>query len=211
MTCGSFNVDDPDRPRWSNETVLIAQYDYHNADGAYAYTVRRGRNPNGTKSFVVGRRNMLRFGDRIGPEDQRDWFPGLNGKVPVLYRFPQLIADTRIPGTRVLIPEGEKDVDTAVALGCVATSNPFGALKWKRRYSFYLKGTDAVIIADKDERGHQHATQVAHSIKPYAARVRIVTMPDPFKDLTEWKDARGKAGLSIEDIKSELHAWLATT
>jgi hypothetical protein len=53
----------------------------------------------------------------------------------VLYRLPELLAARqKKPNITVLVPEGEKDVESARELGFVATCNPFGALKWKDEY-----------------------------------------------------------------------------
>ena len=68
-----------------------------------------------------------------------------------------------------------------------------GALKWKDEYSKYLKGCDVVVIADKDARGNQHASQVAASVRPHAKLVRVLSMPDGHKDLTDWVKARKEA------------------
>jgi hypothetical protein len=122
MNRGSWNADDSDRPRWGAKTVLVAEYDYHHEDGTYAYTVMKGINPDKEKIFTIRRRNMMR--DMLEPEDKVEWFLGMGEEKPVLFRLPDLIAATKSnPGCRVLIPEGEKDVMTAVGLGYVATCN----------------------------------------------------------------------------------------
>jgi hypothetical protein len=194
MNRGSWNADDSDRPRWGAKTVLVAEYDYHHEDGTYAYTVMKGINPDKEKIFTIRRRNMMPFSDMLEPEDKVEWFLGMGEEKPVLFRLPELIAATESnPGCRVLIPEGEKDVMTAVGLGYVATCNPMGALKWKDEYSKYLKGCDVVVIADKDARGNQHASQVAASVRPHAKLVRVLSMPDGHKDLTDWVKARKEA------------------
>jgi putative DNA primase/helicase len=188
---GSWNRDDPGRPKWGTNTTLVAEYDYYREDGTYSYTVLKGINPDKQKVFTIRRRNMLSFSDMAGTGDTADWHTGMGDEKPVLFRLPELIAATRAnPGCRVLIPEGEKDVMTAVGLGYVATCNPMGALKWKAEYSPYLKGCDVVVIADNDARGRQHAYQVAASVRPHAKLVRILSMPGGHKDLTAWFEAR---------------------
>jgi putative DNA primase/helicase len=188
---GSWNEDDPDRPRWGTRTRLVAEYDYHRADGSYSYTVVKGINSDRQKVFTIRRRNMLSFSDMFEPEDKVDWFYGLGEEKPVLFRLPELIAAaTANPGCQVLIPEGEKDVTTLVNLGYVATCNPMGALKWRDEYSKYLKGCDVVVIEDNDERGKEHAFQVAASVRPHARRARILSMPAGYKDITAWVEAQ---------------------
>jgi hypothetical protein len=206
---GSWNKDDPDRPRWNKDTNLVAEYDYCRADGSYAYTVRKGLNPNDEKCFIIARRNSMSFSDMDATGNTADWIWGQGDEPSVLFRLPELIAATKDnPGCRVLIPEGEKDVMTAVELGYIATCNPGGVFKWKDEFAPYLTGSESIIIPDKDEVGRQHASKISTSISGYAKRVGILSMPDGFKDLTEWKEAREKAGLTKEAIKAELDALI---
>jgi 5S rRNA maturation endonuclease (ribonuclease M5) len=190
---GSWNIDDPKRPKWGLKTTLVAEYEYRRADGSHAFTVRKGINPDGEKVFTIRRINPLSFSDMAGTGDTKDWLSGLGDEKPVLFRLPELIAATTAkPGCQVLIPEGEKDVMTLVNLGYVATCNPMGALKWKDEYSECLKGCDVIVIADNDARGAMHAFKVACSVKPYAKRARVLNMPKGIKDITEWVEARAR-------------------
>lgn len=207
---GSWNSDDSGRPRWGLETQLVAEYEYRRADGSYAFTIRKGQNPDGEKCFNVRRKNLKPFGDRIEPEDKVDYFTGMGDEPAVLYRLPELIAGAQTPDKLVVTAEGEKDVETAVYLGYVATCNPFGALKWRDEYSPYLTGCDVIIFQDNDERGRQHASHVAAKVNGHARRTRILALPG-CKDITEWKEAREKAGLSKEQIKAELDALIDST
>jgi hypothetical protein len=49
-------------------------------------------------------------------------------------------------GRAIFIVEGEKDVETLRALGCVATCNPMGAGKWHEEYSEFLRDANIVLI-----------------------------------------------------------------
>src|SRR5262249_20707831 len=120
---GSWSESDPDRPKRNYQTKKEKEFDYRRADSSYAYTVLKGRNPDGEKVFWIMRRNLMSFGDRINGEHQGNWLGEGMGGPAILYRLPELISATQVPGARVLIPEGEKDVDTAVELGFVATCN----------------------------------------------------------------------------------------
>ena len=207
---GSWNSTDSDRPKWTYETKHVATYDYRRADGRYSYSVLKGRNPDGRKTFKVMRRNLTPFSDRV-PGDKSEWFGGQGGEPSVLYRLPELIA-ARIKdpgGVMVLILEGEKDVDTAAELGFVATTNPLGALKWEDSFSLYLAGTNSIVCPDADERGIEHAKRVAASVSAYAKRVRILRIPG-YKDLTEWKEAQVVAGKTISEIAAELMVQIGT-
>lgn len=206
---GSWNEGDPNRPKWGPKTRPVAEYEYRHADGTYAFTICKGQNPDGTKCFRTRRKNLMPFGDRIEPEHKVDFFSGMGNETPVLYRLPELIAAANTPGTVILVPEGEKDVESAVDLGFTATCNPFGALKWRDEFSPYLTGSNVIVIADADDTGRKHAGEVVTSINGHAKRVSTIAMPDGFKDLTEWKESREKSGQSKAVIKAELNGLIA--
>ena len=181
---GSSNCDDPDRPRWQKDTKLIRSHDYRRADGLYAFTIQKGINPDGEKVFRTGRKNVLSFGDRLTFEQKADWLSGLGDEPLVLYRPPELIAALKAnPGCKVLICEGERDVDTAVACGYVATCCPMGAMKWREEYSPYLKGAHVIIVEDNDYVGRAHANDVVFHVARYALSVKIMHMPVGVKTL----------------------------
>src|SRR5437016_1142890 len=61
------------------------------------------------------------------------WKWGLGKSRRVLYRLPELVES--VPEQIVFIPEGEKDVDSLAAVGCVSTTCPMGANKWRADYN----------------------------------------------------------------------------
>ncbi|MEO9682889.1 MAG: VapE domain-containing protein [Tateyamaria sp.] len=198
---GSFNSTDRDRPHWDANTTEIASYEYHRADGKYAYTKVRGENSDGEKVFTTRRKNVLSFDERFEPEDKRDWFSGQGDEPNVPYRLPELVEATSGPDALVLVVEGEKDCETARKLGFTATTNPNGALKWEDSYSQYLKDCNVAIVPDNDERGLQHAEKVAKSAFPVASSVKILTLPDLAEkgDLTDWVLSKGDA--AADDLR----------
>lgn len=103
----------------------------------------------------------------------------------VLYRLPKVIA-----AERVVIVEGEKDVETLEAHGFTATTCPMGARKWRDEYSDFLAGKTVVIIPDNDPEGLKHAEMVKRSVSSKARSVRVVTI-SPGKDITEWFESGG--------------------
>ncbi|HTX94343.1 MAG TPA: AAA family ATPase [Mycobacterium sp.] len=74
----------------------------------------------------------------------------------------------------VYVPEGEKDVLVAEALGAVAVCSAMGAGKAHLADWEPLRGKHAIVVADKDEPGRKHATEVAELLDGLAASVRIV-------------------------------------
>jgi hypothetical protein len=234
---GSFAVDDPDRPRWDAHTIPEAEYDYCAANGDYRFTVCRGRHPDGVKRFKIGRRNTIRFKDRLEPEDKVDWWPGMEGRPHMLYHMPQLVAAKA--GDPIFIVEGEKDADTLTKLGLIATTNSSGAGKWRDDFSQHLAGRDVVILPDNDDVGRDHAAKVLRSVHGQARSVTIIELSglsdkgdvsdwikgghtadellalvaqaQPIADPTQWLSSRGQfvSGIGGKAVASPGNAYVA--
>jgi hypothetical protein len=95
----------------------------------------------------------------------------------------------------IFVVEGEKDADNLAKLGIVGTCNAGGALKWRREHAEFLRGADAIIVADNDSIGKLHAASVAKSLTSIAAHVRMLELPGlPNKgDVSDWLEAGGTA------------------
>jgi hypothetical protein len=156
---------------------ILATYPYHDENGELRYEVVRFDTTDRDDRFRYRR-----------PNKGGGWTWDLKGVKRTLYRLPELIAGLGA-GNIVLICEGERDANTAVKLGCVATTNSEGAGKWRDEFDKYFAGADVVIIADNDDPGRNHAADVARHLKAVAARVRVVVCPK--KDLSEWIAAGG--------------------
>jgi hypothetical protein len=140
----------------------------------YDYTDETGK-----LLFQVLRHDPKGFRQRR-PAGNGKWSWNLNGVRRVLYRLPDVLN-----AKSVLVVEGEKDCETSRKMGLVATCNPGGAGKWREEYSESLRGKRVVIIADADEPGRKHATQVAASLAGKAESLRLIELPGA-KDLSEW-------------------------
>jgi hypothetical protein len=103
--------------------------------------------------------------------------------------------------TDVLIVEGEKDCETARSMGLVATCNPGGSSRWYRDYVDIFRGKRVHIVADADESGRRHARDIAGSLVPVAASVKLIEFSIG-KDLTEWVEAGGTAEQLTEFFRS---------
>jgi hypothetical protein len=212
---GSYAADDPDRPRWDVQTILEAEYDYCAANGDYCFTVCRGRHPDGVKGFKIGRRNMIPFKDRFEPEDKVDWLPGMEGCPHMLYRLPQLAAAKA--GDTIFITEGEKDADTLIKLGLIATTNSSGAGKWRDDFSQHLAGRDVGILPDNDDVGRDHAAKVLRSVHGVASSVKVIELaglPDK-GDVSDWIEA-GHTASELLDLVEQAQSvadpakWLSS-
>jgi hypothetical protein len=152
------------------------------------------RDERGTLLFQVVKTPPKKFQQRK-PDGNGGWTWSTKGVRRVLYRLPELLAaDPRLP---VIITEGEKDADSAVKLGYVATTNPGGAGKWRKEYADALRGRDVVIVPDQDAPGIEHAQKVAAMLRGVASLVLIVNLDK--HDLTDWVNAGG-TGAQLRDL-----------
>jgi DNA polymerase len=125
------------------------------------------------------------------------WIYGKPPGGPIPYRLPQLIAAK--PDEIVVIAECEKDADTAVDLGFVATCNPGGAGKFTAELARWLIGKQQVIICeDNDAAGRAHTAKTAavlHGIVPNIRVARFTQLPER-GDLSDW----AAQGYTREDL-----------
>jgi hypothetical protein len=163
---------------------IVATYDYRDAAGQLLFQVVRFE----PKDFRQRR-----------PDGNGGWLWELGDTPRVLYRLPELMnAD---PAAWIFVVEGEKDTDNLAAMGLPATCNPGGAGKWsKLSDDNALHGRRIAIIPDKDDPGHKHAQDVAARLKRKAAEARILNLPGPGKDVSDWIVAGGTAEKLLELI-----------
>jgi len=168
-------------------TPLRREHDYQDLDGHVVYRVVIERADANAKKRV-----WCEHRDAHGR-----WVKGIGDDAPVVpYRWPELAAS---PVTvTVYITEGEKDANRLISLGLIATTNALGAMKWKPEHSEFLRGRHIAILPDNDEPGRRHADQVARSVQPLAASVKVVELglTGSGEDVSDWLDAGGtKEGL----------------
>ena len=112
------------------------------------------------------------------------WVWNMDGVERVLYRIPEImVSDT------IVVVEGERDADNLSELGYCATCNVGGAGKWLDGYTETLSGKDVILIGDNDAPGKEHVKKVFDSIAGKAKSVKIVKIPETFKDVTEYRDS----------------------
>ena len=176
-----FN-DKPQHTRTKISPVerIVAEYPYTDENGGLLYQAVRYE----PKGFRQRR-----------PDGKGGWAWNLIGVRRVLYHLPDVLA-----AREVLICEGEKDCETAHALGFVATCNPGGAGKWREEYSEHMCGKQITIIADADDPGSKHAQHVAQSLQGEAASLKVIELPGA-KDLSEWVERGGTRDALLELIR----------
>lgn len=171
---------------------MVKSFDYHDADGTLVFQVCRME----PKAFPQRR-----------PTPAGGWEWGLGDVAPVLYRLPEVI-EAVASERRIYVVEGEKDADTLVALGLSATTSPMGAGKWREEYAATLAGADVVVLPDNDEPGHDHAKQVADSLRAAGCTVRVVALPDAAikGDVSDWIAAGGTLA-QLEHLVARSVTW----
>ena len=162
--------------------VIEATYPYQDETGQFLFEIVRYK----PKDFRV--RTLGNNGD---------WKWGLQGVKQVIYHLPDIKRAAGREDT-IYITEGEKDCDSLWALGLIATTNPFGAGKWKPEYSEMLSGAKVIIVPDNDTEGRKHAISVLESLGGRAKSLAVVEVPHTAKDITEWLEQ----GHSQEDFLS---------
>jgi hypothetical protein len=191
-------VPDPPPAKANGGGAILATYPYTDEDGALLFEVVRFDTAAPDRRFRQRR-----------PDGKGGWIWNAKGvRNRVLYRLRALI-DAVKAGQRVLICEGERDANTAAALGFSATTNPGGVNKWFNEYDEFFRSADVVIVSDNDPqskdaktgalqfypdgrpiyRGQDHAARVAKHMRKVVAQVRTVIFPQ--KDLTAWVEAGG--------------------
>jgi hypothetical protein len=160
---GLWTADQRDwPPEWGE---LVAAYDYRDEEGTLLYQVCRFI----PKTFRPRR-----------PDGNGGWKWGYGEVRRVLYRLPELLQSPI-----VFVPEGERDVETLRSFGFAATTNSGGANGWRDEFAHYFSGREAIILPDDDTAGWNHALRKARSILPFAAKLRILSLPGA-KDVSDW-------------------------
>lgn len=153
---------------------------------------------------------------------QSRWVRGIDGfkkghweygapEIKVPYFLRELIKTPAF--TPIFITEGEKDTETLINAGFVATCNSGGACKWTADLNKWFKGRQRVyILADNDVAGRDHAVKVAQELSGIVAEVRIVELPGlGYKeDVTDWFEKHGGTKQQLIDLCAATPLFQAT-
>lgn len=162
---------------------LVKTYNYTDENGEILFQKQRFVDESGKKTFRQRRQTPA-----------GEWVYNLDGVQPVLYNLPQVL-QAKQNGEVIWLVEGEKDADTLINLGCVATTMPGGAGKWRDIHTQALAGAKVIIVADNDEVGRKHAIDVSVILKEAGSLVKM-RIPEKHKDLTDMLEA----GLELDQL-----------
>jgi hypothetical protein len=172
----------PDKPK-EQKLSKVAEYDYYDEAGELLFQKVRYIDQDGRKTFRQRR-----------PVDGGQWEYSLGDTPKVLYNLPAVRAAIA-SDTPIYVVEGEKDADTLIARGLVATTMPGGAGKWLDIHTMALAGGTVDIVADNDEVGHEHAADVFRKLTEVGCNVALWRSPskkDVFDHLA--------AGLKLDEL-----------
>ena len=183
----------------------VCRYRYEKKDGKHAFDVVRLE----PKTFRPQR-----------PDGK--W--SLEGVERVPYSLPELLQGVKDLKLIILL-EGEKDVDSAMAMGLIATTFVGGAGKWRDEYSEYFRGADVVLIPDNDIPGLKGMTEIGTELHGIPSRIRMIELPGlgprqekHGKDFSDWAELEENTAevfnglvMETEEWKLPLDDWLVAT
>lgn len=165
---------------------FVASYDFFDADGTLLFQKVRFIDENTGKKTFRQRK----------PDGKGGWDYKLGDTPKVLYNLPAVLKAIA-NGESVFVVEGEKDADTLIEMGGVATTMPGGAGKWLPIHTSALAGGTVDIIADNDEPGLKHALAVFESLREAGCDTAIFVCPTE-KDITDHLRAGGTMEQLVE-------------
>ena len=167
----------------------VAFFIYRHADGRPYLGVKK----TSTKQFIQHHWNG------------HGWVKGAPKGPKIPYNLPELI---KAPlDAWIVIAGGEKDANTAAALGFASTTNPGGEGKgkWVPELNSWFAGRKRVaVMEDNDATGRAHVLEVADALRNTVRDIRIITFHDlpEHGDLTDWKER----GHGRDDLLAKIEA-----
>jgi hypothetical protein len=152
---------------------LVKTYDYIDENGELLFQKLRYIDADGKKTFRQRK-----------PDGQGSWVYSLGDTPKILYNLPA-VKQGVAGGYPIWVVEGEKDADTLIEIGIIATTMPGGAGKWLDIHTEALAGAEVEIIADNDEPGIAHAKLVLSELTKAGCVANIWVAPKG-KDVTEY-------------------------
>lgn len=176
----------PEKPKEnkSKDLTLVKTYDYRDSKGVLQFQKLRFVDETGKKTFRQRRKSS-----------DGSWTYNLDGVEQVLYNLPQVLRGIEAEAT-IWVVEGEKDADTLLEMGLIATTMPGGAGKWRESHTASLAGSKVVVVADNDIVGKKHAATVHDLLVEAGCEVEIL-VPDGMKDVTDLFASGG----SLSDLR----------
>lgn len=173
------------------------RWDYHDASGALVGIVLRRDLPDGKKTYRP-----------ISLIDGHWYLQGMPEPRP-LYKLPELLASD----APVIVCEGEKATEAAIACGYTATTSPHGCKSARQADWSVLTDRDVIIIPDLDDAGDAYAGDVLRLCES-SKSVRVIDLTQVWAQLGDGDDLADV--LAIEDgntdaVREKLDALIERT
>jgi Protein of unknown function (DUF3631)/Zinc-binding domain of primase-helicase len=205
--CTTLTGEPPRKPngkdrtgRTSTRKIVVAEYPYHDENGAVAFVVERVEYQNPDGSFVSkdGKRKKTFRQKRPDPDRPGEWIWNVDSVPVVPYRLDE-VTGAIVFGYRILIVEGEAKADLLSSWNIAATTNACGSGKWKPEHSEYLRGADA---------GWQHINQVGASLVGIAQSIRVLVLPHTKArdDIIDWA-RNGGTREHLDELLDKAQDW----
>lgn len=169
---------------------FVKAYNYVDESGSLLFQKVRYVDETGRKTFRQRK-----------PISKGQWDYSLSGVPKILYNLPQVLK-AKEEGYAIWVVEGEKDADTLMDLGVIATTAPGGAGKWLDIHTEALRGAYVEIVADNDSPGIDHARIVYEALSDAGCNVRVWKSPVA-KDISDHLAIEGHGLDTLEEIDVE--------
>lgn len=174
--------------------TFVKAYDYLDEDGNLLFQKVRYIDETGKKTFRQRK-----------PAPNGNWVYSLGDTPKILYNLPSVLK-AKDEGYAIWLVEGEKDADTLMDMGVIATTMPGGAGKWLDIHTDALRGAFVEIVADNDKPGLEHAELVRNILEDAGCTVQVWKSPVA-KDITDHLCIDGHGLDTLEEVDfSELPA-----
>jgi len=170
-------------PPSASKPKFVKAYDYTDEHGVLLFQKMRLVDDEGKKTFRQRK-----------PDGSGGWVYSLGETPKVLYNLPAVL-EAKSKNIPIWLVEGEKDADTLIDMGIVATTMPGGAGKWLDIHTEALAGGIIEIVADNDEIGKKHAFDVFNELQSAGCDSQLWICPST-KDITDHLGS----GEKIEDL-----------
>jgi hypothetical protein len=197
----------------SSHKVVVASYEYVDANGAIFLVKDRVQYQNSDGTFILkdGKPDKKFRQRRPDPDHAGKWIFNTDGVPTLIYRLPEVI-EAIANDHLVLVVEGEGKADLLSGWNVTATCNPGGAKKWKSEHSEFLRGADVVLVPDNDDPGWKHVHDVGASLVGVAKRIRVLRLPNlkDKGDVIDWAAAGGTRE-QLDALLNDAPAWMPPT
>ena len=163
--------------------TLVATYEYTDENSVLLFQKLRYVDEDGKKNFRQRK-----------PDGKGGWEYSLGDVPKVLYNLPAVLS-AKTYDAPIWVVEGEKDADTLIEAGFIATTMPGGAGKWLDIHTEALANNLVEIVADNDEVGIKHALDVQQKLIEAGCDAQVWVCPS-HKDITDHLSA----GYSIDGL-----------